>query len=296
MSMLRIGKHRARTGGFTLIELLTVIAIIAILSAVLLPVFARAKDNAYRSSDIQRMNEIRTALQLYKADNDAYPPALLGYATLYMTGPQTGQVVPATQYNGHLYSRRIPSLDTLRPSYNRVDANLVTKAVWPNQDPRPVGSAPILDLDGDGDIDNNDDFAGARQAFGPLDTVLAESPIAVSPCDGGSASLDACFYQISGYDVALIPETGSGPARFEVHYARFWTSWGLSTGHANDDPRQLGYQDPPDNTVITWNTYFREYSGGQPVIGRRDIVLFLGGAARPFDSRALYERSWRVLP
>ncbi len=58
MSMLRIGKHRARTGGFTLIELLTVIAIIAILSAVLLPVFARAKDNAYRSSDIQRMNEI----------------------------------------------------------------------------------------------------------------------------------------------------------------------------------------------------------------------------------------------
>lgn len=40
-------KHRR---GFTLIELLVVIAIIAILAAILFPVFARARENARRAS------------------------------------------------------------------------------------------------------------------------------------------------------------------------------------------------------------------------------------------------------
>ena len=63
---------------FTLIELLTVISIIAILSAIIVPVFARAKVNANRSADITSMNEIRTAIQLYRVDQGAYPPAILG--------------------------------------------------------------------------------------------------------------------------------------------------------------------------------------------------------------------------
>jgi prepilin-type N-terminal cleavage/methylation domain-containing protein len=40
----------AKRGGFTLIELLVVIAIIAILAAILFPVFARARENARRAS------------------------------------------------------------------------------------------------------------------------------------------------------------------------------------------------------------------------------------------------------
>ena len=104
----------SRKRAFTLIELLTVIAIIAILAAIILPVLARAKDNAYRNSDISNMNAIRAALQLYRVDQGAYPPALLGYVTLYASGPNMGQVIPADQLKGFLYNKRVPSLETLR--------------------------------------------------------------------------------------------------------------------------------------------------------------------------------------
>ncbi|MFN3963478.1 MAG: prepilin-type N-terminal cleavage/methylation domain-containing protein, partial [Fimbriimonadaceae bacterium] len=56
--------------GFTLIELLVVIAIIAILAAILFPVFARAKEAAKKTSDLSNIKQIGLALQIYAADWD----------------------------------------------------------------------------------------------------------------------------------------------------------------------------------------------------------------------------------
>lgn len=61
---------RRRPLGFTLIELLVVIAIIAILAAVLFPVFARAKEKARQSGCFQNLRQIGMALALYMADED----------------------------------------------------------------------------------------------------------------------------------------------------------------------------------------------------------------------------------
>jgi prepilin-type N-terminal cleavage/methylation domain-containing protein/prepilin-type processing-associated H-X9-DG protein len=67
-------KRRTRTA-FTLIELLVVIAIIAILAAILFPVFARARENARRSSCLSNMKQIGLGLMQYTQDNDEhYPP------------------------------------------------------------------------------------------------------------------------------------------------------------------------------------------------------------------------------
>lgn len=60
--------------GFTLIELLVVIAIIAILAAVLFPVFGRAKDAAKRTSCLSNMRQIGYALTMYLSETDDRMP------------------------------------------------------------------------------------------------------------------------------------------------------------------------------------------------------------------------------
>ncbi len=63
-----------RRSGFTLIELLVVIAIIAILAAILFPVFARARENARKSTCQSNLKQIGLAAMAYVQDYDeTYP-------------------------------------------------------------------------------------------------------------------------------------------------------------------------------------------------------------------------------
>ena len=61
--------------GFTLIELLVVIAIIAILAAILFPVFARAKNMARQATCQNNLKQIGSAMLLYVQDSDYRFPA-----------------------------------------------------------------------------------------------------------------------------------------------------------------------------------------------------------------------------
>jgi len=60
--------------GFTLIELLVVIAIIAILAAILFPVFAKAREKARQTSCLNNQRQIVTALLMYAQDHDEMLP------------------------------------------------------------------------------------------------------------------------------------------------------------------------------------------------------------------------------
>jgi prepilin-type N-terminal cleavage/methylation domain-containing protein len=59
---------------FTLIELLVVIAIIAILAAILFPVFAQAKMAAKKTADLSNIKQLGTAVAMYENDNDDLCP------------------------------------------------------------------------------------------------------------------------------------------------------------------------------------------------------------------------------
>ncbi len=70
-----LNHHKPVRAAFTLIELLVVIAIIAILAAILFPVFARARENARRASCQSNMKQIGLGILQYAQDYDETLPA-----------------------------------------------------------------------------------------------------------------------------------------------------------------------------------------------------------------------------
>ncbi|BCM92309.1 hypothetical protein IAD21_04188 [Abditibacteriota bacterium] len=70
MKNLTLSRKSSKSSAFTLIELLVVIAIIAILAAILFPVFARARENARKTSGLSNLKQIGLGLMQYLQDYD----------------------------------------------------------------------------------------------------------------------------------------------------------------------------------------------------------------------------------
>jgi len=82
---------RRATFAFTLIELLTVIAIIGILAAIIIPTVASVREKAQRAVDANNLREIGKAAMIYAGDNndrlpDPEPPPLSMPAPGYFCG------------------------------------------------------------------------------------------------------------------------------------------------------------------------------------------------------------------
>lgn len=77
--------EQQRKTAFTLIELLVVISIIAVLAAILFPVFARARENARRASCMSNLKQIDLGMMMYIQDNDERYPNY-AYSSAYLPG------------------------------------------------------------------------------------------------------------------------------------------------------------------------------------------------------------------
>lgn len=89
-----MSKHK-RHSAFTLIELLIVIAIIALLAAILFPVFGRARENAKRASCSSNLKQLGLAIAQYTQDYDERHPIWGNVAVAALPTPQ-----PASMYWG----------------------------------------------------------------------------------------------------------------------------------------------------------------------------------------------------
>ncbi len=103
---------KERKQGFTLIELLVVIAIIAILAAILFPVFSRVRDKGRQASCGSNMRQITLATLMYADDNKDTLPALNAFRADVNLGP-SGDFVKGALY-GYLKAKTV----LLCPSVN----------------------------------------------------------------------------------------------------------------------------------------------------------------------------------
>jgi prepilin-type N-terminal cleavage/methylation domain-containing protein/prepilin-type processing-associated H-X9-DG protein len=152
-----ITRHRARRG-FTLIELLVVIAIIAILAAILFPVFARAREQARRSVCVSNMKQIGLGLGMYMQDYDqTFPP---GGLKVWGVTKKTDRNLLVSQLNPYTkndqifrcpsdrgWDKYLPSVyqafgssytDALKNEWGGVDLQFKTEAAISNAPDRPL--------------------------------------------------------------------------------------------------------------------------------------------------------------
>ncbi len=100
-----------RTLGFTLIELLVVIAIIAILAAILFPVFAKAREKARQTSCLSNLRQMSTGVAGYITDYDDATPSSHYHADLYLIQPyvKNWQIYVCPSHQGYydIYSYHV---------------------------------------------------------------------------------------------------------------------------------------------------------------------------------------------
>lgn len=84
-----MGARSRNRQGFTLIELLVVIAIVALLAAILFPVFARAREQARKSTCTSNLRQIAQAFELYTSDYGYLPPYCNKLDNGFPNAPQT---------------------------------------------------------------------------------------------------------------------------------------------------------------------------------------------------------------
>jgi prepilin-type N-terminal cleavage/methylation domain-containing protein/prepilin-type processing-associated H-X9-DG protein len=109
-----------RYRGFTLIELLVVIAIIAILAAILFPVFAKAREKARQTQCVNNQKQIATATLIWSQENDEKFPVSTSFWTSVDVPAKVKQCPTAgkTVANAYVYNSKLSGIavgDVLSP-------------------------------------------------------------------------------------------------------------------------------------------------------------------------------------
>jgi len=296
-------RSAALTQAFTLIELLVVIAIIAILTAILLPVFASVREGSRQGVAISNMKDIQQKMEQFKLDNHKYPDVLFGYV-YHQGGNSSAAVVPMSQALAQVTADHQADINSNQPDLT-ILASRNPANYFPGLYPAYIKD-PNEFTDPNNTLDAN--APPASQATAALDVNvvapcngMVDSLLRGSSATGGSAS--GCpgaaagkvvptyrtFYKLDAYD--------SGPkvtAANQVDATTFYPRYqlaregtvcpaGSTTNPGYCDPnvsttdpdykRQLRWQNPPADTVITMTSYHVQNAD-------KVLLMFQSGAVK----------------
>jgi len=314
--MSRLPKSSGRKSGFTLIELLVVIAIIAILAAILFPVFARARENARRSSCQSNEKQIALGFKQYTSDYDEkYPVADATWPTAINVYTKSVQILrcPSASsggasdidylYNSNLGAKResviqASALTVLNAEKDR--ANAVNFATAPSAPTRHFEGSNYAFVDGHvkwlKTVPSATDVTGTVSTFGvPLSA--AASAAAAAAANGswnapfGLTSIDLVYNNeanqsqvFSGANVctAAAPcSTGGRNVSSAVVRVSGWDGNGASLNPYTGS--MFGFQ-PNDGGIDGTGGKITFTMGGQnpAVFGDGKIVIKIAGQTRTF--------------
>ena len=246
--------HRPRSRvGFTLIELLVVIAIIAILAAILFPVFQKVRENARRASCQSNMKQVALGVIMYIQDADEmYCPYFSGYnkASRTYTGNQ--------KYWPELVSPYIQKANTSLGNGQASAKDLSQTFLCPNAPPPPPNQ-PV----------GNQTSYGINDALvnwwvpDPYPTTFIPVNLALVQAPATSAMLVETFYidnlgeQTPGSALAYTPTDDLGgqcpafPCPGRINGAEAF----VAGRHSASFPKMKKYQAPDPNsfTVVAFN-------------------------------------------
>jgi prepilin-type N-terminal cleavage/methylation domain-containing protein len=165
--------------GFTLIELLVVIAIIAILAAILFPVFAKAREKARQTKCLSNQRQIALACMMYAQDNDETLPTSgsvwtsLGIDAKILVCPTTGDTQPiGYSYNNFISGEALGDVDSPTQATLSMDGFTTTAATnvssplqntfYVQADLNKVHNGKAIESYVDGHVDMS---AGVRTSF-----------------------------------------------------------------------------------------------------------------------------------
>ncbi len=225
------------TRAFTLIELLVVIAIIAILTAILLPVFASVRENSRQSVSISNMKQIQQSLAQFKLDNHKNPDVLFGYSD--GNGDMKGALGraqtagTASAYFPGLYPAYIKDPEVFTDPNNQVNTGDTGK------------NTGFLDANIVAPCNATTDAGLSGQASGCTGAAL-----------GSVVSTKRNFYMADAYDSSpVVTGTNSISGNFLVRYQLAREATISPTPTDPDYRRQMRWQNPPADTLVTATTY-----------------------------------------
>jgi prepilin-type N-terminal cleavage/methylation domain-containing protein len=304
----------AKQSGFTLIELLVVIAIIAILAAIIFPVFSSVQENARRSSTMTNMMRIYQATAAFELDNRRYPEFLFGPAldnTGNLAAPAGGgpavspnEVAAMLRSNKRLPVANAAVVASKNAKYNYRNSlfpeyinDISVFSCANNQEATTANSKATADVTRPCTADDtervDDGYDGAnldcRQATGNL----------TSPDAPGIRPVTLPFYKFDAFDSSPLvnPNSTISKTVYLPRYSRVWTpilnSTDLATAQASNVypfsinetqyKRQMLFKNPGGETILTMTTHH--------VPKTKVVVLFLNGSVKVWDVGQLLKKA-----